>query len=367
MPCDFLPLIGSAAGDWLGVRFDRDNHASEILQWYHGGGDWIPWGRTISEAIVFGAVADRLPGPKRRHSIPADDFQFRPASKDDPLLRWAEGHVGLDHHQITDSQFAGKELAEALLSERIAEAAVRCELIQDALAESLSEVLDRSVAESLGVPWHTAVRWIFDADQIPPQMRDQLKADFGCDWSGHQDWNRALQYAQHVTVQFPDVAWGWDVAGYCYEKLGQWSNAQQAYCQGIDQSVFSDQSVKLRTHWTAGEAAKFSVARLAALASDHAMPLPDEIDRDYFDLLSGSEVDRRRVEVQAYWLTRAAQSESASQKFDALVAAGWDLGAEPIKALAEILAQISIADPSQTARSTVSATHSECFRQRFGF
>ena len=53
MSCDLIPLVESTAGDWLCVRVDENSMASEVVQWYHGGGDWIPWGQDIAQAIVF--------------------------------------------------------------------------------------------------------------------------------------------------------------------------------------------------------------------------------------------------------------------------------------------------------------------------
>ena len=72
MPCDFLPVLGNDRGDWLCVRFGNDNSANEIIHWYHGGGDWIPWGQTLAEAIVFDSVRAKLPGNRRDHAISAE-------------------------------------------------------------------------------------------------------------------------------------------------------------------------------------------------------------------------------------------------------------------------------------------------------
>ncbi len=66
MPCDLLPLISNDAGDWLCVRLDSRNNASEIVQWYHGGGDWIPWGNSICEASFLTQFAITCPVPSDR-------------------------------------------------------------------------------------------------------------------------------------------------------------------------------------------------------------------------------------------------------------------------------------------------------------
>ncbi|MGB7346554.1 MAG: SMI1/KNR4 family protein [Pirellulaceae bacterium] len=366
MPCDFMPLIGSHAGDWLGVRLDRSNNASQVIQWYHGGGDWIPWGRTLSEAIVYDAVCHRLPGPKRRHAVPAEDFQTTPATRDDRLLSWACGHAGIDEQKVVDPDFAGMALADFLLSERIAESAVRCELIQNTLAETLSQSFDRRQAESIGVEWNNAVRWMFDTDLIPNEIRPKLQHELGYTGDDRQDWSLAQHHAEKVVAGFPEIAWGYDLLGYTFEKSGQWQRAHQVYCQGIDKSVFTDQSVKLRTHWTSCDAAKFSAARLVWLGNEHGLKLPASVDQSYLDLLTDKNSERRRVAAQNYWLDRAGKSESKADQLDALVAAGWDLGADPIKAFADILERISHCDESQTARSALAAAHRACFKARYG-
>ena len=40
MPPDFLPVLGNMAGDWLCMRIEPMGEVAEIVQWYHGGGDW---------------------------------------------------------------------------------------------------------------------------------------------------------------------------------------------------------------------------------------------------------------------------------------------------------------------------------------
>jgi hypothetical protein len=363
MPCDFLPLIGSHAGDWLGVRFDRENRCSEIVQWYHGGGDWIPWGKTISEAIVFGAVCNRLPGPRRRHAIPADDFSESSCEpQSDPWLRWASDHVGIDHQQMVDVTHDGIELANTLLQHKIAEVAVRCELVQSALDETLSDVLNHRTAQALGIDWPTAVRWMFDNDEIPEAKRQRLESRHGYKPGSKQDWQLAQQHALAVTESAPDIAWGWDLLGYCHEKAQQAEQAKQAYRQGITKSVFSDQSVKLRTHWTAKTGAKFSAARLIEICS----PSDAEISADYVAALTEGTQVQRRVAVKDYWLAIAKESTVAHDRYEALMAAGWDLGAEPIAAFADILNEVSKSDAAQTARTTLATTHRECMRQRYG-
>ena len=364
MPCDFLPLIGSRAGDWLGVRFDRTNHACEIIQWYHGGGDWIPWGKTISEAIVFGAVGCRLPGPRRRHAIPAEDFQqtVSVSFATDRLLQWASDHVDIEHDHLIDPNFKGLELADTLLRENIAEVAVRCYLVQAALHETLSDVLNHRTAQAIDVQWHTAVSWMFDIDQIPHSARRRLENRCGYKHDNQQDWTQAQEHAEAITKSHPEIAWGWDLLGYCHEKINRIDDAVKAYSQGMGKTVFSDQSVKLRTYWETKNAAKFSAARLLTLRPT----ITHGGDSDYLLALTSGNQEQRRIAVTNYWLSAADRSSEQAETMRALMSAGWDLGAEPIPAFAGILERIAQADETQTARTTLAATHRECLKHRYG-
>ncbi len=71
---DTLPLIGNEYGDWLCVRVDEDNRFGELVHWYHGGGDWIPVGKSIAEAVLHDIVDQFRPrkgqvlrGSSRKH------------------------------------------------------------------------------------------------------------------------------------------------------------------------------------------------------------------------------------------------------------------------------------------------------------
>ncbi len=65
---DTLPILGNGYGDWLCMRVNADNTAGEVVHWYHGGGDWMPWGRNPAEAIAFDRLRQRLPGRRVAHA-----------------------------------------------------------------------------------------------------------------------------------------------------------------------------------------------------------------------------------------------------------------------------------------------------------
>ncbi len=135
MNCDLLPLLGNRAGDWLCAKVDEDNRFSTIVQWYHGGGDWIPWGRDLSEAILFDALVERVAQSitghsRRRHAVPAE--ATRPLDRavhDDPFLEWALSHVPQPIATAVKAEAPSERVISAMLEHQIAEIAVRCEMV----------------------------------------------------------------------------------------------------------------------------------------------------------------------------------------------------------------------------------------------
>ena len=359
MPCDFLPLIGNGEGDWLGVRVDAQNRASEIVQWYHGGGDWIPWGASLAEAILFDAVANRLPGPKRRHAVPAGPV-VRQAQHDD-WTRWAIQHLPKESADAVDADCESDELARVLLQVGVSEVAVRCELIQDALSESLSATFTPKVAGEFEIDWNTAVEWMFDVERIPEKACKKLQSKFGFVVETPQDWQSAAEHARRITQLSPELACGWDLLGYAQAKLGETERAIECYVHGAAKSVFTDQSVRLRTHWSSTQSAKFSTARLLEIR-------PDETN-EYYRLQTDGNAKQRRTSVTEYWSRHAEQSSTEpAHCLENWIAAGWDLGAEPMTAFGEILEKIVIKAnaANQPARAAVAQTHRSVLRDRYG-
>jgi hypothetical protein len=206
-------------------------------------------------------------------------------------------------------------------------------------------------------------RWSFDLDLIPENIRRRLQQKTGT--SVAQDWESAARHSREVCRLAPDLAWAWEISGYAAEKLGDISSAIDSYRRGATCSVFTDQSTRLDTHWTARESAKFSVARL----KHHR---PDEVQASrYLQILCHPDARQRRVETTAYWSERAQQSSQAKQDREAhrcYVAAAWDLGTEPMSSYASLLSCIAeSADASeQYGRAELARTHRRCLRDRYG-
>lgn len=366
MSCDFLPLVGNDAGDWLCVRVDQDSVAAEVVQWFHGGGDWIPWGNSLAEALVFDSLIDRLPGPSRRHAIPAEDP--RPMGHADeaaanPLLNWALQHLPSGVAVAFDAATPPSDVAEILLATNVAEVAVRCELVLSALMRP-ERNFEQMLRADPSVSRTELAEWSFDTDRIPDHKR-RLLQQLGASFSGRQDWDAAVRFAQPVTKLAPSLAWAWDIIGYAAERRGDLELAKSHYRNASKCSVFTDQSVRLETHWAAEQSAKFSVARLLHLASEEVG------QSDYLSLLCDPDSSQRSRQTTAYWIeqgTRQQAAEDFRQAHLCFMAAAWDVGAGPITAYGDLLERIaeSAARSNQHARAEIARTHRTCLRDRYG-
>lgn len=366
MCSDLLPLISNSAGDWLCVRVDDQNVASEIVQWYHGGGDWIPWGKNLAEALAFDALVDRLPGESRRHAVPAEDP--RPARSDhrrsgDPFVDWALSHLPDSVRGAFDIDAEPSDIAKMLLDANVAEIAVRCELVLSALMEPKRNYEQLLRADS-NVSRNQLAEWSFDIDRAPAPIRDRL-AKQNPSLAKHQDWDAACALASRVNSIAPDLAWAWDVVGYAAERRGDIPDAVSAYRNSAKCSVFTDQSVRLETHWATDQSAKFSVSRLVHL-------VPEEARQDlYLRILCDEDANRRSRETTNYWMDQATKFEASGdpgQAYRCFIAAAWDVGAAPITAYSDLLKHIAETAQSsgQESRAEVARTHRSCLRDRYG-
>ena len=286
-----------------------------------------------------------------------------------PTIRcWlgAREHVPAEVSLALSQERDAGQLVETCLAHGIAEIAIRGELVQSALQADLSNTLDPVLARRLGVEWNEAVRWMFDLEQIPSLVREELERHRGRPISSAQDWELASQHCRRVCELAPNLAWAWDLIGYAAERSDQPEVAVQAYLQGASCSVFSDQSVRMRTHWTGDGAAKFSAARLQSC-------FPGRVQQsDYLQRLCDSDAAVRRRRVSEHWQAAAAEATEAENWVAAhrcLVAAGWDLGTEPLASYAGLLEKISLAadNADQVARAVVARVHRQCLRERYGF
>ncbi len=373
MNADLIPLITNGAGDWLCGRVDSDNRFQQIVQWYHGGGDWIEWGNDLPHAIVFDAIVSRLPGRRRRHAIPASDFVVRPGAVHrgtmGPWLDWAIEHVPREIAELFDVGYEADsdEIASRMINHGVAEVAVRCELIQAAL--NLSALTSIPVDQVLGrrIGSDQLAQWSLDRDTVPIDVRDAIRTAMITTHSPamfQQDWAAAEGHAVAVTVISPLTAWGWDISGYAALRRGDRETAKKRFLSGSQCSVFSDQSIRLQTHWTSAHAGKFSVAMLATA-------FPDVIESsEYLRMLCSDDLISRSDQVSEHWRQMAEQAIATNEparSHEYLIRTGWDIGMRPITAYGSLLAKMTqTAEHSgQTARAAMARAHHRCLMDRY--
>lgn len=359
MPCDLLPILGNDAGDWLCLRLGADNQITEVIQWYHGGGDWIPWGRSLSEAILFDSLQESLPGPNRRHAIAAE-VSCRGGLEHDPLVAWALSNLPSSLAKVTDERDPDS-VSRMLLQHHISEVAVRCQLVIDALHDSAVDRLATISPEELGAGDEVVAMWRLDSATIPSAVHERLSTN---DDSSSQDWDAVFTHCQRVCEIAPHLAWGWDLLGYCHQREGQESEAIACYRRGLECSIFTEQSVRLQTFHQSVDGLKFSASRLCSLADQ---PHGDK----YLELLCCQPSDERRRVLTDYWIEQADRAAAASDfdlATDLAIKAGWDLGAEPMPLFGDLLTKIQsyARKAGRAAQAAIVQTHRDCFRNRYG-
>jgi hypothetical protein len=331
MSCDMIPMVGNDSGDYLCARVGPDNTITEFVHWYHGGGDWIPWGNRLQEAVVFDVLGTRLPGPHHRHAVPAEVRAKADSTDkgDDRLLRWSLSHLPVEVENAIKENEKADCLANTLLHNDVASTAVRFELVENALFPK----------------------------------------------SGQQDFAKAESIAlctiNERRNKLESLSWTWNVAAIAAHHRGEVGLAIDRFGQALLCSNFSDQSIRLKHHWKHELNAKYASRQLAQLAPDHSFPGFDDQKRMLQQLYSASSVDDREQAVTDYWMARSLTMEQQGDfaaAYDCLVRAGWDLGAAPMQAYQGLLQNITrLADlGGQHARAAVAATHLACFNDRYG-
>lgn len=391
MPPDLLPLIGNSMGDWLCGRVGADDTIVEVVHWYHGGGDCLPYGDTIAEAILYDALASRFPGKARRLAVPATD-QLEPTTdslRTTPSLRWATDHLPPQAGEVLRADFPVADTAHHLLGLGIAVVPLCCDLTLAALDNELLRRMTPQTAALLEARWeHDVVRWMFDTRNLPPEIAQRLAVLWAlpaADWRT-QDWETARVHCRQVADRRDDLAWAHDILGWAAERDGDLTTAISHYRHGALTSVFSDQAVRFRTHFESDRVCKFSVARLVQLNA------ADQLDAEYVSHLRmaqgamESESPGWRDRVSDYWLRHARSADAASattdrsspkastelaaaQRYQTLYRAGWDVGCDSIRRYCQLLGELAEAAEAarQLGRASLARTHQACLRARYLF
>ena len=357
---DTLPLIGNRYGDWLCLRVGTQGEIREVIYWCHGGGDWIPYGRSLAEALCYDA-AFRLVYPQRE-GVEA------PSAADDPFraARWASQFFP-DARQRMEQLWAAPDVLpfdplQVLLEAQVAEVPVRRDLILRHLETQLKTKSDPRVAQEIGAAWEPDfVSWLFDTALIPELRRGDLSQRFRVpiDELVVQDWEAAERQAVKVCELRQDLGWAFDIAGWAAERRGDFPTAINRYTSGLRASAFADESTKFRTHWFSEGYGKFSAARLAVLKQHLS---PDASNDPFLQIFWKNDPESLRVRVRDYWMGQAQEAYSAGRFLDAYhayYAAGWDLGLQYLKSYEEVFdGLIASAQAAQApALAAVAALH----------
>jgi hypothetical protein len=198
------------------------------------------------------------------------------------------------------------------------------------------------------------------------------------------DWGMIEQLCVLVSHQRNDLAWVHDLLGWCHERQGRRAQAAAAYYAGRHAPAFTNQAVRLRTHWYDQQYGKFSIAQLLQLQKSHHQPeagselrhdddqqsdVWEQIQSDpYLQLFPGAPA-QLLARVTEYW-EQQAQEHFAAERYEAayhcFVQAGWDLGAPSIDAYRRILQSIvdAAAQANWPARARIAETHLHCLTKR---
>lgn len=382
-----LPLVGNQYGDWICVNIAPDGSLGELLHWYHGGGDWIPLGCDIAEVVVHDVVdhfrpvgrqmlrgaPESIEPDQRAHALHA--FQEPAlrnwlcdrlsASSKEPSTATSDVAQTLANIELALQRGAYLDALQNMQQQAWAMDAVACDRIQYALQHGTLQLADPAIARALGVNWSPDyVRWLFDVDQFPQLARAQI-ADLRGAGSGlweQQDWTLAGELACEVLQRRNDLGWAVNVAGWSLQRIGDAAEAAEIYFQGRFASAFSDQGVRMRTHWTDARYGKFSVAQLFEL-HDYLTPVQQE--DPYLKTIGKSSNSRTVKLVQEFWIDESRRLSDA-QTFDGancvLVRAGWDVGVEHLSDYKTILQSLVAAARAAgwEARQAVAQTHLNC-------
>ncbi|QDV26333.1 SMI1/KNR4 family protein [Aureliella helgolandensis] len=382
---DTLPLISNEYGDWLCIRVLPTGELGELVHWYHGGGDWIPIGNTLVEALLHDVID-----------------QFRPVRKQ--VLRGASETLQTGHHREVLDRFADdfrqgwfsqavEELApqakrlpadflhqleqgeysvclQALEKHGLAIDAIACDRIEDLLQNPLAVIANREIAEAVGLQWSPDfVRILFDPQLATAEMRQAI-----CDAAGispenwpQQDWAQAQNYAEQVLSRRQDLGWAFNIAGWAQYRNGHVSAAIEHYWAGRFASSFSDQSVRVRTHWFPTKHHKFATAQLLSLHKDgHEAATKDP----YLEVIERSATNATHADLLTeFWLDQGRNqldSHDFPAAYRSFYQAGWDIGARRLESYRQILAGAveAATGAGWNALAAVAATHLACFTAR---
>lgn len=374
---DTLPVIGNQYGDWICVRIGADGTLGELIHWYHGGGDWIPVGRRIEEALLHDAVDQYRPvrqqmlrgafemlAPDHLHEVSTrmerEDYQAWLTSG----LSAADSPASKPLREIFATLHGGRysDALRVLLRHDWAYEATACDLLEETLQFPLEQWTASAQPRHEETDGKALARWLFDSKTFPAPPDLSLSAGE----LPEQGWQLAEDICQDIVRRRQDLGWASDILGWCKQRSGRVAEAMQVYFDGRHASSFSNQAIRLRTHWFDQRFGKFSIAQLSQLES----PLPAPVSEDpYLSIVRQAPAGQLLKRVQKYWQHQGDCQLAEGRAADAYMSyyqAGWDLGAPYLSDYLQILSALATAAEAAgwRAREVVARTHLHCLEAR---
>lgn len=391
---DTLPLIGNEYGDWICVRVRPNNEFGEILHWYHGGGDWIPVGETLVEAILHdladqirpsglqmlrGAEESIVRGhretlAKQLESPECESWfceSLKNSKKSEYLVQSPRNLVAEFIKSVQEDAYL--DALNILASSRLASDAVACDQIEFALQAPLVAIARREAAHSIGRNWNDEfVRALFDVDVFSEAERRKIcdSINIPIEHWPKQNWRQAARKAQEVLERRSDLGWAFDVAGWAELRNGNTQRAAQLFFDGRHASAYSDQSVRIRSHWISKKYRKFSIAQFFEMGVE-SNELREAFDADDYLRLyhAGNDSVELMKRVMNYWFSRgqdAMRENRCEEAYAAFFSAGWDMGVSALADFLPILERLGDAAEASgwMGRCEVARTHHACLANR---
>ena len=377
---DSLPIIGNSYGDWLCVRANEHNEFGELIYWYHGGGDWVPVGTELSEALLHDAV-DHF-RPIRKQALrgateleKTEDQALISRLSNHDFLNWLDTFLPDNGSGVSSAIL---KRVTAALTEKSYQSALEClnrigwafeastcDLIEHSLQTPLMEISNAEFAEKHGYSWYPEyVAWMFDLQTIPADDTAAISNKIDFPWP-QQDWKTAAQAATAIIEKRNDLGWAFTIKGWELERAGKLDEAAKVYQAGRFASSFADQAVRLNCHSLSERMGKFCIERLALLKDKERV----RIDEDaYLQLFFGESEQSTLAQLHKFWWDQACSFKAEhnyARAYDCYMRSGWDMGVSRLSDYDNILN--ALVETAQLAgwhaRAAVAKRHLDCLRR----
>ncbi|MCB9849631.1 MAG: SMI1/KNR4 family protein [Phycisphaerales bacterium] len=317
---DTIPVLENGCGDVVAMRIGKDGTVTEFIAWSHETCCWLPYGRSLPEAILSDLAKTRL-------EISPDEYTDE-ASIDRPVEVWALEYV----RRATSQSFHWPEFnvinrssaLRALVAAGISEAFAQRELclldLKVELVEKLRYLKEHELLCELLSRCTIGPNLWFGS---PPLSREELDRLIGV--LGQpiepliaQNWLEAASRAHQILQIRTDLGWPFIVAGRAAERQQDLSGAAKHYLAAL-------RTLGTNTPFAGLDDRHFILGRLRDLQGHYST---DDVPPPFAGGLAADEGSRGTCErVRRYWLQMAERAESSGQyelAYDCYYRLGWD-------------------------------------------